>query len=97
MTQQHNYSIPPPNYASNYSFDLVACALDKFDQSMAKTNEYMQESLRNQTLASMAYFLSNAKISDGKSPKDFCIWLGDVNRYASYTHKDPNDIALMTS
>ena len=97
MTQQHNYSIPPPNYVSNSSFDIVACALDEFDQSMTKTNEYMLESLKNQASASKDYFLSNAKICDGKSPKDFSIWLGDVNRYASNTHKDPNDIALMTS
>ena len=57
----------------------------------------MQESLKNQASASKDYFLSDAKICDGKSPKDFSIWLGAVNSYASYTHKDPSDIALMTS
>ena len=64
---------------------------------MTKTNEYMQESLENQASASKDYFISSAKICDGKSPKDFSIWQGDVNRYTRYTHKDPNDIALMTS
>ena len=97
MTEQQNYSIPLPSYALHSSFDPATCALDKFDQSMTKTSECMQESLKNQTSAFKDYFLRNAKICDGKSTKDLSIWLRDVKRYASYTHKDPNDITLMTS
>ena len=52
--------------------------------------------MKFQASASRDQFLSNAKNCNGKSSKDFSVWLESIPRYAYYTNRDTKEVAMMT-
>ena len=53
--------------------------------------------MRHSQSASKEHYLSNAKLCDGKEPKEFGTWLDDVSRLANISGKDQAEVAMAIS
>ena len=77
--------------------DSLFNVMESFNKSMSNQYSVLQESLKQSQAASKEAYLSNAPSCDGKNPKDFSTWLGEVKRLSVLADKSLVDVAIATS
>ena len=71
--------------------------MDVLNRSVTNQYTVLQETLKQSQSASKEHYLSNAKLCDGKDPKELGVWLSDVSRLATICNKNSMEIAFAIS